>query len=144
VLSQDFRADALGSVWLAQTCDPARLCCRRALQYASGQLSRSGPDDHSFDYALRSGNDRTAAPDDPFELKEINRSAAGAAIGMILTFQNLGTFIYPILSGRLIDLFTPNYYPYFGAQMMAFVLTFLLVWRLVPETGPGAAQVKAS
>jgi nitrate/nitrite transporter NarK len=76
----------------------------------------------------------------PFELKELDRSVAGAAIGMILTFQNLGTFIYPILSGKLIDLFTPNYYPYFGAQMMAFALTFLLVWRLVPETGPGAAK----
>ena len=76
----------------------------------------------------------------PFELKELPRSVAGAAIGMILSFQNLGTFIYPILSGKLIDLFTPNYYPYFGAQMMAFALTFLLVWRLVPETGPGAAK----
>ena len=76
----------------------------------------------------------------PFELKELSPSVAGAAIGMILTFQNLGTFIYPILSGKLIDLFTPNYYPYFGAQMMAFALTFLLVWRLVPETGPGAGK----
>ena len=75
----------------------------------------------------------------PFELKELPRSVAGAAIGMIFTFQNIGTFIYPIFSGRLIDLFTPNYYPYFGAQMMAFVLTFLLVWRLVPETGPRAS-----
>ena len=76
----------------------------------------------------------------PFELKELDRSVAGAAIGMILTFQNLGTFIYPILSGWLIDLFTPNYYPYFGAQMMAFALTFILVWRLVPETGQGPAK----
>jgi MFS family permease len=76
----------------------------------------------------------------PFELKELTPSVAGAAIGMILTFQNLGTFIYPILSGKLIDLFTPNYYPYFAAQMMAFVFTFLLVWRLVPETGPGAGR----
>jgi nitrate/nitrite transporter NarK len=76
----------------------------------------------------------------PFELKELPRSVAGAAIGMILTFQNLGTFVYPILSGKLIDLFTPNYYPYFGAQMLAFALTFILVWRLVPETGPGAAK----
>jgi nitrate/nitrite transporter NarK len=76
----------------------------------------------------------------PFELKGLSPSVAGAAIGMILTFQNLGIFIYPILSGKLIDLFTPNYYPYFGAQMMAFALTFLLVWRLVPETGPGAAK----
>ena len=76
----------------------------------------------------------------PFELKELDRSVAGAAIGMILTFQNLGTFIYPILSGWLIDLFTPNYYPYFGAQMMAFALTFFLVWRLVPETGQGAIK----
>jgi nitrate/nitrite transporter NarK len=75
----------------------------------------------------------------PFELKELTPAVAGAAIGMILTFQNLGTFIYPILSGKLIDLFTPNYYPYFAAQMMAFVITFFLVWRLVPETGPGAA-----
>jgi nitrate/nitrite transporter NarK len=76
----------------------------------------------------------------PFELKELTPSVAGAAIGMILAFQNLGTFVYPILSGKLIDLFTPNYYPYFGAQMMAFALTFLLVWRLVPETGPGGAK----
>jgi nitrate/nitrite transporter NarK len=76
----------------------------------------------------------------PFELKELSPSVAGAAIGMILTFQNLGIFVYPILSGKLIDLFTPNYYPYFGAQMMAFALTFILVWRLVPETGPGGAK----
>jgi len=76
----------------------------------------------------------------PFELKELTPSVGGAAIGMILTFQNIGTFIYPILSGKLIDLFTPNYYPYFGAQMAAFALTFLLIWRLVPETGPGAAR----
>jgi nitrate/nitrite transporter NarK len=76
----------------------------------------------------------------PFELKELSPSVAGAAIGMILTFQNLGIFLYPIFSGRLIDMFTPNYYPYFGAQLMAFALTFLLIWRLVPETGPGAAK----
>lgn len=76
----------------------------------------------------------------PFELKELSPSVAGAAIGMILTFQNLGIFVYPILSGKLIDIFTPNYYAYFGAQMMAFALTFLLVWRLLPETGPGAAK----
>jgi nitrate/nitrite transporter NarK len=76
----------------------------------------------------------------PFELKELRPSVAGSAIGMILTFQNLGIFVYPILSGKLIDIFTPNYYPYFGAQMTAFALTFLLVWRLVPETGPGAAK----
>ena len=76
----------------------------------------------------------------PFELKELSSSVAGAAIGMILTFQNLGTFIYPIISGKLIDLFTPNYYPYFGAQMTAFALTFLLVWRFVPETGQGSAR----
>jgi nitrate/nitrite transporter NarK len=71
----------------------------------------------------------------PFELKDVPRSVAGAAIGMILTFQNIGTFVYPIFSGKLIDLFTPNYYPFFGAQMMAFALSFLLIWRLVPETG---------
>ncbi len=76
----------------------------------------------------------------PFELKELSPSVAGSAIGMILTFQNLGIFVYPIFSGKLIDLFTPNYYPYFGAQMAAFALTFLLVWRLVPETGPGATR----
>ena len=71
----------------------------------------------------------------PFELKDVPRSVAGAAIGMILTFQNIGTFVYPIFSGKLIDLFTPNYYPFFGAQMMAFAISFLLIWRLVPETG---------
>ena len=76
----------------------------------------------------------------PFELKELSPSVAGTAIGMILTFQNIGIFIYPIISGKLIDLFTPNYYPFFGAQMMAFALTFLLVWRLVPETGSGGAR----
>ncbi len=76
----------------------------------------------------------------PFELKQLPRSVAGAAIGMIFTFQNLGAFVYPILSGKLIDLFTPNYYPYFGAQMTAFAVTFVLVWRLIPETGPGAAK----
>ena len=76
----------------------------------------------------------------PFELKELPRSVAGAAIGMILTFQNIGTFAYPIFSGKLIDLFAPSYYPFFGAQMMAFALSFLLIWKLVPETGPGAAK----
>jgi MFS transporter, AAHS family, 3-hydroxyphenylpropionic acid transporter len=76
----------------------------------------------------------------PFELKELTPSVAGAAIGMIMTFQNLGIFVYPTISGKLIDLFKPNYYPYFGAQMMAFALTFLLVWRFVPETGPGSAK----
>jgi AAHS family 3-hydroxyphenylpropionic acid transporter len=78
----------------------------------------------------------------PFELKELPRSAAGAAIGMIFTFQNIGAFAYPIFSGWLIDLFTPNYYPFFGAQMLAFALTFLLVWRLLPETGP--KRIRAS
>jgi AAHS family 3-hydroxyphenylpropionic acid transporter len=76
----------------------------------------------------------------PFELKELPRSAAGAAIGMIFTFQNIGIFIYPVFSGKLIDTFTPNYYPFFGAQMMAFAVTFLLVWRLLPETGPKAKK----
>ena len=71
----------------------------------------------------------------PFELKGLPRSAAGAAIGMIFAFQNIGAFVYPIFSGWLIDLFTPNYYPFFGAQMLAFAVTFLLVWRLLPETG---------
>ena len=71
----------------------------------------------------------------PFELKGLPRSAAGAAIGMIFAFQNIGAFAYPIFSGWLIDLFTPNYYPFFGAQMMAFAVTFLLIWRLLPETG---------
>jgi len=85
----------------------------------------------------------------PFELKELPRSAAGSAMGMIFTFQNIGAFAYPIFSGWLIDLFTPNYYPFFGAQMLAFALTFLLVWRLLPETGPkaqksGAKQIAKS
>jgi len=79
----------------------------------------------------------------PFELKELPRSAAGAAIGMIFTFQNIGAFVYPVFSGKLIDLFTPNYYPFFAAQMMAFAVTFLLVWRLLPETGPRAKKEKA-
>jgi len=78
----------------------------------------------------------------PFELKELPRSAAGAAIGMIFAFQNIGAFAYPVFSGWLIDLFTPNYYPFFGAQMMAFALTFLLVWRLLPETGSRAQKAK--
>jgi MFS family permease len=77
----------------------------------------------------------------PFELKDLPRSVAGAAIGMILTFQNIGTFVYPIISGKLIDLFTPNYYPFFAAQMLAFAMTFMLIWRLVPETGPGKGDV---
>jgi nitrate/nitrite transporter NarK len=76
----------------------------------------------------------------PFEMKELPRSVTGAAIGMILTFQNIGAFIYPIFSGKLIDIFTPNYYPFFGAQMMAFAISFLLIWKLVPETGPGSAK----
>ncbi len=76
----------------------------------------------------------------PFELKVLPRSAAGAAIGMIFAFQNIGAFVYPVFSGKLIDLFTPNYYPFFGAQMMPFAVTFLLVWRLLPETGPHAKK----
>ncbi len=79
----------------------------------------------------------------PFELKELPRSAAGAAIGMIFAFQNIGAFVYPVFSGKLIDLFTPNYYPFFGAQMMAFAVTFLLVWRMLPETGPRAQRAGA-
>ena len=79
----------------------------------------------------------------PFELKELPRSAAGAAIGMIFTFQNIGSFAYPVFSGWLIDLFSPNYYPFFGAQMLAFALTFLLVWRRLPETGTNAQRAKA-
>jgi NNP family nitrate/nitrite transporter-like MFS transporter len=71
----------------------------------------------------------------PFELKGLPRSAAGSAMGMIFAFQNLGAFAFPIFSGWLIDLFTPNYYPFFSAQMMAFGVTFLLIWRLLPETG---------
>jgi nitrate/nitrite transporter NarK len=78
----------------------------------------------------------------PFELKGFPRSAAGAAIGMIFAFQNIGAFAYPVFSGWLIDLFAPNYYPFFGAQMMAFALTFLLVWRRLPETGP--KRIRAS
>jgi len=76
----------------------------------------------------------------PFELKGLPRSAAGAAIGMIFTFQNIGTFVYPVISGKLIDLFTPNYYPFFSAQMMTFAVTFFLVWRLLPETGSNAKK----
>ena len=76
----------------------------------------------------------------PFELKELPRSAAGAAIGMIFAFQNIGAFVYPVFSGWLIDLFTPNYYPFFGAQMMAFGITLILVWWWLPETGPRAQK----
>jgi nitrate/nitrite transporter NarK len=72
----------------------------------------------------------------PFELKGLPRSAAGAAIGMIFAFQNIGAFAYPVFSGWLIDLFTPNYYPFFGAQMMAFGITLVLVLWWLPETGP--------
>jgi MFS family permease len=74
----------------------------------------------------------------PFELKGLHQSIAGAAVGMIFSFQNVGSFLYPILSGKLIDLFAPNYMPYFIAQMMAFGISFLLVWRLLPETGTRA------
>ena len=41
----------------------------------------------------------------PFELKGLPRSAAGSAMGMIFTFQNIGAFAYPIFSGWLIYLF---------------------------------------
>jgi nitrate/nitrite transporter NarK len=80
----------------------------------------------------------------PFELKELPHSASGAAIGMLITFQNLGAFVYPVISGKLIDRFIPNYYPFFGAQMLAFAASFLLVWLLLPETGPQAAKVAAA
>jgi len=76
----------------------------------------------------------------PFELKGLHHTIAGAAIGIILTMQSIGAFIYPIISGKLIDLFAPNYYPFFGAQMMTFAVSFFLVWRLLPETGPRAAK----
>jgi hypothetical protein len=61
---------------------------------------------------------------------------------VIITFQNLGAFLYPVFSGKLIDLFAPNYYPYFAAQMLAFGLTLLLVWLLLPETGPQSVRAK--
>jgi nitrate/nitrite transporter NarK len=80
----------------------------------------------------------------PFELKELPGAVTGAAVGMIISFQNIGAFIYPVLSGKLIDLFAPNYYPYFGAQMLAFALSFLLVWRLLPETGPQAGKISSA
>ncbi len=76
----------------------------------------------------------------PFELKELHHTIAGAAVGIILTMQNIGAFIYPIISGKLIDLFAPNYYPFFAAQMMAFAVSFFLIWWLLPETGPRAAK----
>jgi len=80
----------------------------------------------------------------PFETKELPHAMTGAAIGVIITFQNLGATIYPVISGKLIDLFAPNYYPYFAAQMLAFGLSFLMVWLLLPETGPQAAKAAAS
>ncbi len=80
----------------------------------------------------------------PFELKELHHTIAGAAVGMILTMQNVGAFIYPVISGKLIDLFAPNYYPFFGAQMLTFAVSFFLVWRLLPETGPRAAKAAAA
>jgi MFS family permease len=76
----------------------------------------------------------------PFELKGLHHTIAGAAIGMILTMQSIGAFVYPIISGKLIDLFAPNYYPFFAAQMLTFAVSFLLVWLLLPETGPRAAS----
>jgi nitrate/nitrite transporter NarK len=79
----------------------------------------------------------------PFETKQLPHAMTGAAVGMIITFQNLGAFVYPMISGKLIDLFAPNYYPYFAAQMLAFGLSFLLVWLLLPETGPQAAKTAA-
>jgi nitrate/nitrite transporter NarK len=80
----------------------------------------------------------------PFELKGLHHAIAGAAVGMIFTFQNVGSFLYPILSGKLIDLFAPNYMPYFIAQMLAFGISFLLAWRLLPETGTRPAKGESS
>lgn len=80
----------------------------------------------------------------PFELKGLHHTIAGAAIGMILTMQNIGAFVYPIISGKLIDLFTPNYYPFFAAQMITFAVSFFLIWWLLPETGPRAAKLYAA
>jgi len=74
----------------------------------------------------------------PFELKGLRPAIAGSAVGMVFMFQNLGAFIYPVLSGKLIDLFGPNYYPYFFAQALAFAVSFFLILRLLPETGPRA------
>lgn len=71
----------------------------------------------------------------PFELRGLRPAIAGSAVGMIFAFQNLGAFVYPILSGKLIDLFGPNYYPYFFAQALAFAVIFLLVLWWLPETG---------
>ena len=78
----------------------------------------------------------------PFELKELHHTIAGVAVGMILTMQNVGAFIYPIISGKLIDVFAPNYYPFFAAQMIAFAASFFLVWWLLPETGPRAIKAE--
>ncbi len=80
----------------------------------------------------------------PFELKGLHQSIAGSAVGMIYTFQNIGAFLYPILSGKLIDLFAPDYNAFFVAQMLAFGISFFLVWRLLPETGTRAVEEKAS
>ena len=80
----------------------------------------------------------------PFELKGLHHSIAGAAVGMIYTFQNIGAFLYPILSGKLIDLFAPNYNAFFVAQMLAFGISFFLIWRLLPETGTRAVAGKAA
>ena len=71
----------------------------------------------------------------PFELKELPQIAAGAAIGIIFTMGNLGGFIWPIVAGKLIDLFAPNYYPFFGLLALNFVVSLYLFW-LLPETGP--------
>lgn len=74
----------------------------------------------------------------PFELRGLRPAIAGSAVGMIFAFQNLGAFVYPILSGKLIDLFGPNYYPYFAAQSLVFAVIFMLVLRWLPETGSRA------
>lgn len=78
----------------------------------------------------------------PFELKGLRPAIAGSAVGMIFMFQHLGAFVYPILSGKLIDLFGPNYYPYFFAQALAFAVSFFLILRFLPETGPRARRIE--
>jgi len=79
----------------------------------------------------------------PFEMKELRPAIAGSAVGMIFAAQNLGAFVYPILSGKLIDLFGPDYYPYFIAQSLVFAVIFLLVLFWLPETGHRADIVEA-
>jgi nitrate/nitrite transporter NarK len=71
----------------------------------------------------------------PFELKELPQAAAGAALGIMFTVGNLGGFILPILAGKLIDMLSPNYFPFLALMAACCALSLLFI-SLFPETGP--------